>query len=436
MDNLALNIQTYIENGQYFSLFALVFAFGLGSAFTPCVYPLIPVTLATVGITSQTNIKRSFLLSLSYAGGIILTFTVLGLICSKTGAAFGFWLENPTLLLVIGLVLFWLALACLDITQLPFLAFLQRQAGKLSGRGFLGAFLTGGVSGLLAAPCLVPFLATLLLFAASAESTYLGTMLLFTYAVGFGLVFLTLGTFSFLLKYLPKSGNWLNLVKGLFAIAIFWFLLYLTNSLRDVPLLMPDSFLKFILFGILIFFMLIIILLGFVRDSSIYKAGGSILAAFFIFQISTAPEAAPVAEAYSAATLLKYQQGQEPLELKWFPSYTSVQQIALENNLSVMVYFTAKWCATCHLYTSRTFTDPQVKFRLQKFLLVKLDLGRLSAEDGNFMQRWGVVGSPTIIFLDPRGNECPGSRIEGYLEPKAFLEHLREAFWPKNTISL
>ena len=140
-------------NLSLYSQLGIVFVAGILTSFTPCVYPLIPITLSIFGARSVKSKLSAFLLSISYVLGTSTTYTLLGLIAALTGSFFGSFLSNPWFSLAIGLVLIFFGLAGLDIIQLRFSKSIQSSANQAGGTGHLGAYVMGIVSGIIAAPC-------------------------------------------------------------------------------------------------------------------------------------------------------------------------------------------------------------------------------------------------------------------------------------------
>jgi thiol:disulfide interchange protein DsbD len=188
------------------------FAGGLLASLTPCIYPLIPVTVAYIGNRAVTNQKQGFLLSMAYAAGIALVYAILGGVAALGGHIFGLVSSHPLTNGLVGIVLIVMALSMLDVVALPFPAFLSSSiTGKR--RGFVGAFSFGACSGLVVSPCTTPIMGTLLLFVASRQNVLFGMSLLFVFACGMCTILLCIGAVSGLAARLPRSGPWLVLVK-------------------------------------------------------------------------------------------------------------------------------------------------------------------------------------------------------------------------------
>lgn len=191
--------------------FLTVFIGGVLVSFTPCVYPLIPVTIGFIGAKSSGSKLRGFLLSSSYVAGIAITYSLLGLVAALSGKVFGALSSSPLVYFTAGNIFLLLGLSMLGVFNLP-LPRIFSNPGKKTG-GVFGAFLLGMASGLVVGPCTAPALGGVLVYVAAKQNVLYGAGLLFVFAYGMGAVLIILGTFTSLIAALPKSGVWLERVK-------------------------------------------------------------------------------------------------------------------------------------------------------------------------------------------------------------------------------
>ncbi len=202
------------------ALLIIAFLAGLGASLTPCVYPMIPITMAIIGAKGGGKL-RGFLLSLSLVLGMAVTYTALGVFAALSGATFGSFAQRPAFLIPVSILfaLFALSLFGLYEIDLP-----QSLKAKLQGdsprKGFGGAFIMGLVLGPLAAPCVGPIVASILVGIAQQGQVFLGGLQLFVFALGMGVLFLLVGTFS---AGLPRSGDWLTKLKYLMGVIVLGF---------------------------------------------------------------------------------------------------------------------------------------------------------------------------------------------------------------------
>lgn len=198
------------------SPFDYLFAFfgGVLVSFTPCVYPLIPVSVGYIGVNAINSKFKGFTLSLTYVSGIAVTYAVLGLIASLTGGIFGRISSHPVTYLFVGLVNILLSLSMFDLFHLS----LSHDIAKLhkhKKHDYFSTFILGLVSGLIIGPCLTPVLGAILAYLATKNNIFYGMTLLFSFAYGMGFILILAGTSSAILLRLPKSGRWLTYVKRL-----------------------------------------------------------------------------------------------------------------------------------------------------------------------------------------------------------------------------
>jgi len=202
--------------------FIAAFLGGLFVSLTPCVYPLIPVTIGIIGAQKAGSKSKAFLLSLSYVIGIAVTYSILGLIAALTGSLFGRIQTNPWTFFIVGNVCILLGLSTLDVFDMSFLfAFSSKVSAKgLFGKGFAGNILAGMIAGLVIGPCTAPALAVLLTYVATTQKVILGGALLFTFAMGMGCVLILVGTFTAILSSLPKADAWMLKIKKIFGLLL------------------------------------------------------------------------------------------------------------------------------------------------------------------------------------------------------------------------
>src|SRR5512141_1561565 len=198
---------------------AFVFAFTAGflTSLTPCVYPMIPITISVFGGRGGVSRLHAVLLATLYVAGIAVMFGTLGTTFALLGKAFGTFLANPWVVVPLALFFFAMAASMFGAFDLALPSGLQARLSQVGGRGFLGAFLMGLVGGLIAAPCTGPPLAGILAYVATTRDAVHGFLLLATYAAGIGVPFWAIAGFS---MQLPKSGPWMNAVKSIFGIAL------------------------------------------------------------------------------------------------------------------------------------------------------------------------------------------------------------------------
>ncbi|MCB0354133.1 MAG: thioredoxin family protein [Bdellovibrionales bacterium] len=389
----------------------LLYVFGAGflSSLTPCVYPMIPITLSVFGANKEVSRAKSFFLALCYVFGIAFTYTSLGILTAKTGLVFGSFLGNPLVVIFLSTFLLFLALHSLEIISFDF-GFLQTKASRLGGRGFAGAFVMGAVSGVVAAPCIGPVLAVVLLEAAKTHNMIWGGALLLSYSLGLGMIFLALGMSSGLLNRLPRSGNWLNGVKFFISVGVLAASLSLLISLDSQSfhelLQLRNSILLVV--GVFAAVALPAAYISYQQNRNGGKFASSLALALFAVLV------------FSERT-----QKNGEVELQWLDHPQIALERASERSLPVMIDLYADWCIACKKLDSKTFSDQRVAQKLSRHLVsARVDFTQETPESEALSEKFGVVGLPCILFLDKSGAEIPNSRISGFVGPEDFLKHL------------
>ncbi len=198
--------------------FLWAFFGGVLISFTPCVFPLIPVTINYIGVNATQSRLRGLSLSLVYVSGMALVYSLLGLFASLTGQIFGQVSSHPVTYIITGTVIIFFGLSMFDLFSLSLTNFIRLP--RIKSRGYFSVFLLGAVSGLIIGPCLSPALGAILAYLVAKKNILYGMFLLFCFAYGMGLALILAGTFSGFLLKIPKSGKWLGYTKIISGIII------------------------------------------------------------------------------------------------------------------------------------------------------------------------------------------------------------------------
>lgn len=198
--------------------YLLAFLSGIGISLTPCVYPIIPITIAYIGVQSAGSKIKGFSLSFVYVTGVAVTYSLLGLIASLTGQFFGKISSHPLVNIFAGIIICLFGLSMLDLFSINLPRIIKMPVKNK--QGYFPAFLLGIISGLIIGPCVTPFLGAILVYLAEKKNIFYGMSVLLTFAYGMGFILIVCGTFSSLLIGLPKSGKWMLYIKKIFAIIL------------------------------------------------------------------------------------------------------------------------------------------------------------------------------------------------------------------------
>jgi len=417
-EGIAGRLDRSLERGSWIAFF-IVFLGGLITSFTPCVYPMIPITLAVIGAQATGGKLRGFVLSLFYVLGIAVTFSILGVIAAKTGGLFGSYAQHPVAVVLIAAIFLLMGLSMLGVfvLQMP-----SALASKLQGKrrsGFIGAWLTGLVAGLIVSPCISPLLVVILTFVARTGSIVMGVGLLFTFALGLGVLFIVIGTFSGVLKNLPRSGGWMELIeRGFGTLLVILAVVFLRPILP-----------AFIYYGIwAVFLVLLGTFMGAFtpldresdRKRKIGKAVGvlAVVAGSFLLLVSMARMLN-----VQVATSMQVERVSEAEDM-WLPSDEEGFQQARLTGRPVLMDFFAEWCSGCHELDEKTWPDGNVVKELDRYVRVKLDLTMIDERTQAIQQKYQIIGMPTVIIFDPAGTEL--GRFVGYKPPEEVVDILKQ----------
>jgi thiol:disulfide interchange protein DsbD len=228
IEQLIGNFEVYLEQSDLLAHAAAYLA-GVVVSFTPCVYPVIPVTVACIGSQCDVSGFRGFVLSLFFVLGLAFTYTALGMFAAMTGKLFGTVQSSPWTLGILGALFVLMALAMLDVYSISLERYMPRFLLAGSRKGLLGSFLVGVSSGFVLGPCTAPVLAVILGAVAARQNLLYGGTLLFSFSLGMGTLLIIVGTFTAALARLPKSGAWMIAVKkisGIVMLAVGAYFLY------------------------------------------------------------------------------------------------------------------------------------------------------------------------------------------------------------------
>lgn len=384
---------TLASRGLPLTLLA-IFILGLALNLTPCVYPLIPITIGYFSQQSGTSQGRRVALSSLYVLGIAITYSALGVFSALSGKLFGAWLQHPGVLVFFALLMLVMASSMFGAFELTVPQFITRRSGGQSG--LAGALTMGLVIGIVAAPCVGPFVISLIALVSSLQSPLLGFLMFFVLALGLGLPYLFLGIFSSSATALPRSGMWMVQVKkamGFILIAMaFYFLRPLIGDLAfqygvAASLLIGSAFL----------------FLSRAPGAAVWRIGIGVL-------LLVAGIAFAIPRKHATA-------------VQWQKYDTSALAAARAAGKPVVIDFYADWCLPCKELDEKTFTDPRVVGELDRFVRVKADL--TVAEDATtkaLTQQYAILGVPTIVFIDAKGNETASARLTGFEPADRFLQ--------------
>jgi len=403
------------------SAFFLVFLGGLALNLTPCVYPMIPITITYFGGQAQGRKGSIIAHSCLYVVGMAVTYSILGVMAAKTGSLFGAALQHPPVLVGITLVMVVLALSMFDVYELRMPQFLNRLAGS-SQKGFWGTLLMGLTVGIVAAPCIGPFVLGLLTFVGNRGNIFLGFALFFVLALGLGVPFLVLGVFSGSIRRLPSSGAWMVWVRKIFGFVLLAMAVYFLKPLFPIPLAFDLTLaLIFLLGGIYLAWIDTVPGTGRVFSYARNMIGIVFFASALYTAVTGLETNLETAQARSSSI-------NPARTIQWLPYSESVMNRATLEAKPVFLDFCADWCAPCKELDSSTFADPEIIQRSKEFFMMKVDLTSTSDPQAEILRKkYRARGVPTLVFLRPDGQEMESLRGTGFEPKEEFLRKMDDA---------
>lgn len=392
--------EDFIEKYGYILAFIAMYLLGLGLTLTPCVYPIIPITIGYFGSQASGKMSRQFAMAGIFGIGIAISYSAVGTVAAFSGSLMGAALQNPIVLIALAALCFIMGLNAFGVFEIALPGWLM---GMVSGpaaagrKGILGAAVMGLTMGIAAAPCLAAFIVSLLAFVGQKGDPLLGFSMFFTLGLGLATPFVALGTFSGLVSKAPKSGAWMVYAKKVMGALLFGATLYFLNTLIPAPL--HKSLVVVALTAAGLYF-------GFFEKTPVktwrFRTVRLIFAALFIFGAIWYNTPARVATENAGGI-----------------AWQKFSEVALEQARAgarpVVIDFYADWCIPCKELDKFSFSDPRVIEASRNMVMLKADLTKgNSPEVKALTAEYMIRGVPTIVFIGPDGQEVTGLRINQF----------------------
>jgi thiol:disulfide interchange protein DsbD len=429
-------IASTLEGGSTLFIVGAFFLLGLGLAFTPCIFPMIPILSGIIaGQGDSITTRKAFTLSLVYVLAMALTYTAAGVLAGLFGGNLQAYFQNPWILSSFALVFVLLALSMFGFYELQLPSSLQSRLAEVSnkqqGGTLAGVAIMGFLSALIVGPCVAPPLAGALIYIGQTGDALLGGLALFALSMGMGAPLIAIGTSAG--KLLPRAGSWMDAVKAVFGVALLGVAIIMLERIIPAEVAM-------LLWGIL--FIVSAIYMGALRHLEIEASGWQKLwkglgVVFLVYGALMLVGAAAggkdtlqplrgVAFAGGGAA-----QGHSELVFKRIKSLDDLQREVADASAqgqSVMLDFYADWCVSCKEMEKYTFTDPGVITALADTRLLQADVTANDEVDQALLQgHFGLPGPPAIIFYGSDGEERKKYRVVGFVPAGEFAEHIARA---------
>lgn len=411
------------------TLSTLLFLFIVGflTSLTPCIYPMIPITVAILGAGAKGRSHlRSFALSTVYVLGIALTYSLLGVTAASTGALFGALLSNVWVVTALALLFVAMGLSMYGLFEIQPPAFIRdRFANAKTGSGFGGAFSAGLIAGIVASPCVGPVLVSILAHIAQTQDRVLGFVYLFTFAIGLGIPFVALGTSSFLLNHVPKAGPWMETIKFIFGTTMIAMALYYVRPLYSMGLF---HFLQGIT-AVAISSFYGAFDAAHELKTPLHRLRKGLMLMFFIVGLvfATSGLAKMAGLQLPGVGLLSGTAPSNYLKLPWQPYSATLRDQSLRDGRPILIDFYADWCAACVELEEFTFTDAEVRSLSSRFTLLKVDATQEFDGLNELRKEYGVQGLPTLQFYDVNSRLREDLKLTGFEPAKDFVQRMKKA---------
>lgn len=411
----------------YLMALGIAFITGLLLSFSPCTYPMVPITVS-IFAGQQRSIGRGFILSLFYVGTMAVVYGLMGAIVSLVGGVFGAWLANPVVVVAIAIVFVIFSLSMFGLYNLDVPMSIRNKLGTAkTGGGVGGAILLGVIAALVVSPCVGPFVAGILLYIATFGSPIFGFLVLFVFAIGLGTLYILIGTFSSAISKLPGAGEWMESVKKFFGFVLLLMAVYFLRTIIPMPVIVIVTGLLLLILavfgggfdrltpesGMFLRLKKLIGLLAFIIG--LYLIVGSMFMNGFILP--------PMGSFGGGAGLMQT----EKEMVEWHRDLESGLAKAQAENKPVLIDTWATWCANCKVLDEKTFGNAEVANELKRFVPLKIQLEKSDSEETKaFMKKFGLksYSLPTVLLLDQNGSVK--KVLVGVTSPEDMLAELRK----------
>lgn len=402
---------------------------GLLLAFTPCVFPMIPILSSIIaGQSDNMSAGRGFRLSLVYVLAMALTYTLAGILVGMTGANLQIWFQNPWIISSFALLLVILSLSMFGFYELQMPNALQSRLTAISSRQQSGSYIGAGITGLLSAlivgPCVTAPLIGALIYIAETGDPVVGGLALFALSMGMGSPLLLIGTSAG--KYLPKAGGWMEPVKAVFGVMLLALAIWFLERILEMPIILGLS--GALLIGCAMF-------MGVFNPTTSAWARCRQTLAWLLLVYGTLLVIGASAGSHSLVKPLQNifvstgeSSSHKPHlafeQIRGVQGLNAVLERASAESKPVLLDFYADWCIACKELDAYTFTDIGVQSALNDFILIQTDVTENNREDQELLSSLRLFGPPALLFYNTTGQEDKASRLVGFIEAPAFIQHI------------
>ncbi len=418
---------------QRFWAIPAFFGFGLLLAFTPCVFPMIPILSSLIaGQGATLTRRRALLLSLTYVLAMAATYTIAGVLAALLGQNLQIWFQNPWVLAVFSGMFVVLALSMFGLYELQLPATLQNRlvdwSNQQRGGHHVGVAVMGLLSALIVGPCVAPPLIGVLTFIAVTGDLALGAAALFALSLGMGAPLLLIGASAG--HWLPRAGHWMERIKAVFGVLLLAVALWLLDRILPATASMA---LWATLLIVTATYMGVLqpVAHGAPAWRTLIKGLGLVLLIYgILLLIGVASGGRDPWQPLRGVRLIASAAGEASAttESLFHPVKTMAdveRAVRAANGQPVMLDFYADWCVSCRELERETFTDPAVQATLAGMTVLRADVTANDDDDQALLKHFGIIGPPALLFFGPEGTERREYRRVGFIDATQFNQHVQ-----------
>ena len=402
---------SHTGTGFWLTLF-FIFSGGLALNLTPCIYPLIPITVSYFGGKSESNFIHTIFQGILYLAGLSVTNSVLGVSSALSGGMLGSALQNPAVLIFVACVMTVLGLSFFGFWEIRVPGLLSRMASR-NYRGYFGTFFMGLTLGIVAAPCVGPFILGLFTYVGQKGDPFLGFLYFFILSIGMGLPLCILAVFSGVIDRLPVSGDWMVWIRKFMGWVLLGMAAYFISPLFSNP-------------AVKSFILMAVIVLGGVHLGWLDKTGRG-LGTFSIIKKTVGIIVIVLGVTYFIHSVY------EKEGVRWSPYSYEALVNAKKEMKPVIIDLYADWCKPCKRLDEQVFKDSGIVELSKQMVTLRLDLTRKSVLQEEILNRYKIVGVPTVLFINSHGIEEKSLRVESLVSRSVFAERMKRLLAVSNT---
>ena len=427
-------IANALRSGNTLLTLLIFFGAGLLLAFTPCVFPMIPILSGIiVGQGEDISTRKAFYLSLIYVLAMAMTYTIVGILVGLSGENIQAWFQNPWIIGSFAIIFVALSFSMFGFYELQMPSSIQSKLTHISnsqqGGNIIGVAIMGFLSALIVGPCVTAPLVGALIYIAETGDAVLGGLALFSLSMGMGAPLLVIGASAG--KFLPKAGIWMDAVKAVFGVLLLGLAIWLLERVA------PAGFTMFLWAALIIVSAIYMGAIdGLTAGSSgwkkLWKGLGILLLIYGIIILLGLASGnrnvfQPLKGLGGSSNAAAQVEHLSFIQIKGVDGLNAELAKAKAAGKTVMLDFYADWCVSCKEMEALTFADPSVKKALEGVVLLQADVTPNDDQDTELYKHFGIIGPPSIMFFGADGIERRNYRVVGYKPAEEFSQHVKQA---------